>query len=328
MLIILCLLVIIFLLSLFCVYIIYKYINQKKDLELIHKTANKIRYGDINIRVKNMKNRKLEDVFNRLIETIYDREIMIREYQNTLSKKNLTLEEVLKQEKKLQLFKEEFAATLTHDMKVPVIAELNSIEYLLEGRFGELNSKQTEVLNLMKSSNLELKDLIENMLETYRLEQTNINLNMTNHRFNEFLLPIIKEMSMLAFKSDHKITYSLEESEGLNIDFDELQLKRVIKNLIQNAISFSPNGSKINIYTQKTDKKIKFIISNKGNNISEEDLALIFQKYYTGHSKFRKAGTGLGLYLSQQIALAHGGNISVDNEKESITTFILTLPLN
>ena len=95
----------------------------------------------------------------------------LKEYQSTLSNKNLSLEEILKHEKQLQIFKEEFAATLTHDMKVPVIAELNSLNYLLDGRFGELNDKQTEILKLMKSSNQELKDLIENMLETYRLEQ-------------------------------------------------------------------------------------------------------------------------------------------------------------
>ena len=102
---------------------------------------------------------------------------MIKEYQSVLSKKNLSLEQILQQEKQLQIFKEEFAATLTHDMKVPVIAELNSLNYLLEGRFGNLNEKQIQVLNLMKTSNQELKDLIENMLETYKLEQKTIVLN-------------------------------------------------------------------------------------------------------------------------------------------------------
>ena len=55
---------------------------------------------------------------------------------------------------------------------------------------------------------------------------------------------------------------------------------------------------------------------------------MIFQKYYSGYSKFKKAGTGLGLYLSQQIALAHNGTITVNNSEDGITAFVLTLPNN
>ena len=110
--------------------------------------------------------------------------------------------------------------------------------------------------------------------------------------------------------------------------FDDFQFKRVVKNLIQNAVSFSPDNSEIKINTELNDKKIIISITNKGAGISSEDLELIFQKYYSGHSKFRKAGTGLGLYLSQKIMTAHNGNIKVDNENKDSTTFILELPIN
>lgn len=314
-------------LLLFCLYFFINYKKLNNDVGIISKIIKKVRYGDINIRLQNLNNKELESIINRLLETIYDREMMIKEYQATLSKKNLSLEEIIKQEKQLQSFKEEFAATLTHDMKVPVVAELNSIEYLLDGRFGSLNEKQTEILNLMKSSNQELKDLIENMLETYRLDQKGIKLNLAKNNFNDFLISIIKDMYPIAYNTSHNIIYSIEETMGLVFKFDELQLKRIIKNLIQNAISFSPTGSEIKISTRISDSNIKFIISNNGNNISKEDLNMIFNKYYSGHSKFRKAGTGLGLYLSQQIALAHNGNINVDNSEDGKTTFILELPL-
>ncbi len=320
-----------FVLLIVCIFIIIiiknNYCKVMQDLNKILIAINRIRYGDINIRLQNLNDKKLESIINRLFETIYDREMMIKEYQATLSKKNLSLEEIIKQEKQLQSFKEEFAATLTHDMKVPVVAELNSIEYLLEGRFGTLNEKQIEILNLMKSSNQELKDLIENMLETYRLEQKGLKLTLALNNFNNFLISIINEMYPIAYNTSHKIIYCLEKTSGLELIFDELQLKRVIKNLVQNAISFSPTESEINIKTFIEDNNVKFIISNYGKNILKEDLDMIFNKYYSGHSKFRKAGTGLGLYLSQQIALAHNGNINVDNSEDGKTTFILELPL-
>lgn len=296
------------------------------DINKISIAIKRIRYGDINIRLQNLYNKVLESLINRLFETIYDREMMIKEYQATLSKKNLSLEEIIKQEKQLQLFKEEFAATLTHDMKVPVIAELNSLNYLLEGRFGALNNKQLEILKLMKASNQELKELIENMLETYRLEQKKIKLDKSKNYLNPFINSIVEEMGQIAIETDHKISVDISQTENIELEFDVFQLKRVIKNLIQNALSFSPNSSEIIIRSELYNEKIKLLFTNKGSGISADDLDLIFQKYYCGHSKFRKAGTGLGLYLSQQIVLAHNGKIEVDSSKEEETTFILTLP--
>ncbi len=319
-------LVLIFALSVICCIIFNKYNKLLSDVSKIYLAVKRVRYGDINLRLRNLYNQELESLINRLFETIYDREMMIKEYQSTLSKKNLSLEEIIKQEKQLQLFKEEFAATLTHDMKVPVIAELNSLNYLIDGRFGMLNDKQLEILRLMKASNQELKELIENMLETYRLEQKKIKLEKSKNYLNPFINSIVDEMGQIAIESEHKISVDLSQTENFELEFDVFQLKRVIKNLIQNALSFSPNSSEIIIRSELYNEKIKLLFTNKGSGISADDLDLIFQKYYCGHSKFRKAGTGLGLYLSQQIVLAHNGKIEVDSSKEEETTFILTLP--
>ena len=304
-----------------------KYKKLNLDVARIAIAIKRVRYGDFNVRLDKLNNKNLQSTINSLIESMYDREMMIKEYQATLSKKNLSLEEVLKQEKQLQMFKEEFAATLTHDMKVPVIAELNSLNYLLEGRFGELNQKQIEILNLMKSSNQELKDLIENMLETYRLEQKKLELSLTENNFNDFIISVIKEMEPIAFNTKLAIVSELDKTNNLVLNFDSFQLKRVVKNLIQNAISFSQNESEIKLSTEKNANEVKLFVTNKGVGISPEDLDMIFHKYYSGQSKFRKAGTGLGLYLSQQIVLAHDGKIEVDSSKEGYTTFILTLKI-
>lgn len=313
--------------------LIYVCVLRKKNNNIISDTnkillaIKRVRYGDIYIRVKNFNNKELETATNRLFETIHDRELMIKEYQITLSKKNLSLEEIIKQEKQLQMFREEFAATLTHDMKVPVIAELNSIEYLLDGRFGTLNEKQSEILSLMKSSNNELKELIENTLEVYKLEQKELKLNITEQNFNDFLNNILVEMSPIISSNGHNITKEIHETKDIIIPFDTLQLKRVIKNLIQNAISYSPNKSKIEIKTYVAMDNIKFEISNQGINLSKEDLTKIFNKYYSINTKFKKTGTGLGLYLSRQIAIAHKGEIDADFDERGNTRFTLYLPI-
>ncbi len=321
-----CLVIFLILFCIFDVFILKKYNRIKNDSNKILLAVKRVRYGDINVRLKNLNNKELENAANRLFETMYDREMMIKEYQTALSDKNLSLEKILEQEKQLRQFKEEFAATLTHDMKVPVIAEVNSLNYLLEGRFGELNEKQKEVLKLMISSNQDLKDLIENMVEIYRLEQKNLNLNIKKHLFNDFLNSVINEMLPIISSNNHNIVINLEDTEKEECWFDDFQIKRVVKNLIQNAVSYSPDASNILIKSEYKENKIKLFITNKGQGISKEDLNLIFQKYYSGISKFKKSGTGLGLYLSRQIILAHKGDIEADCSRTGFTTFILTIP--
>lgn len=303
-----------------------KYFEVKNDTSKMLIAFKRLRYGDVHVRVDNLYNVELGNVANRLFETISDREMMIKEYQQTLSSKNLSLEEIIRNEKQLQQLKEDSIATLTHDMKVPIVAELNSINFLLEGRFGELNQKQIKALELMKSSNQELKDLIESILEAFRLEQGGVNLNKKKLNLNSYLESIIDEMQPILLKSNHKIVLCVNNTENLLIEFDDFQIKRVIKNLLQNAISFSPVSEEINLVTSICSDFLHISVINKGIGISEDELKLIFNKYYSGHSKFRKAGTGLGLFISQQIALAHGGSLQVKTE-ENETNFTLSLPI-
>lgn len=305
-----------------------KHSSLKEDIAKLFIAVKRARYGDINVRLQSLNNKQLEKTVNRLFETISDRELMIKEYQTTLSDKNLSLEKILKQEKELRLFKEEFVATLTHDMKVPVVAELNSLNYLLEGRFGELNDKQKEALNLMLSSNQELKDLIENMLETYKLSDKELTLNKTKSLFNTLLENVIAEMTPIAEKNSNFINTNLSATKENFAEFDAFQLKRVFKNIIQNAVSNSKESEPIQIKSELKEDNIIVKITNKGSGISQEDLDLIFNKYYCGNSKFRKAGTGLGLYISQQIMLAHNGSIKIDSANPDNTTFAIVLPLS
>jgi len=317
------------LLLIVCIFYIKLRIKNKSlrsDLNKIILAVKRVRYGDVNVRIENLDNKELENVINRLFETLYDREMMIKEYQSTLADKNLSLEEIIKNEKQISEFKDEFAATLTHDMKVPVIAELNSLNYLIEGRFGELNTKQLGVLQLMKSSNQELKNLIENLVETYKLEKKSLELNITSNNFNEFLDGVILEMRPIISVSGHNINVDYEKTKNKKFDFDFFQLKRVVKNLLQNAVIYSQNSCDIKIKTDFQADNFNFMIINKGTGISKEELELVFRKYYSGYSKLKSSGTGLGLYISRQIVLAHNGEITAESNTDGYTSFIVTIP--
>ena len=110
------------------------------------------------------------------------------------------------------------------------------------------------------------------------------------------------------------------------IDVDYIQFKRVIKNLISNAISYGKSDTNIDIGAKdKSDCSI-ITVKDYGKGISKEDIDKVFNKYYSAHKKFRKIGTGLGLYLSKKLINAHGGDLTVESREGEYTEFIIKLP--
>ena len=105
-----------------------------------------------------------------------------------------------------------------------------------------------------------------------------------------------------------------------------MQLKRVIKNLIQNAILHSDTSKNIDIKVVKTTTDVNISVIDHGKGISKKDIEMVFKKYYSTAKKFRKIGTGLGLYLAQQIAKSHGGEITVNSVEGQGTEFCIRIP--
>ena len=228
-------------------------------------------------------------------------------------------------EKEIETLKEDFVATLTHDLKVPIVAEANIINFLLDGKFGEITEKQELALNNMKNSNQELIELVQIILETYKIKEKGIKLIKENIMLDEFLTDIITETQPIAKISNIKINYS--SKRDINVSADPMQLERVIKNLISNAISHSNTKEKIDITTGEIPGFVTISVIDYGQGIPKKELKLIFNKYYSATKKFRKIGTGLGLYLSQQIAKAHGGEITVQSEENVRTEFCVKIPI-
>ena len=293
--------------------------NHKKSLRSILKTINSVRYGNLYERV-NPDNFVLLPNFsegiNRMIEAIVDRENMINEYQGDLNKKIEALKEI-------EQLKEDFVATLTHDLKVPIIAEKNMLHFLLDNRFGDLTEKQREAVIHLQNSNKELIELVEIILETYKLNETNIVLNKEKVDITDLLSTVIEEMKPIADANAQTIEFS-SSYDGF-ISVDKFYIKRVLKNIILNGLSYTDTNGKLDIGIEESGDMININITNYGKYINEDEIEHIFDKYYSSAKKFRKIGTGLGLYLSNKIIYAHEGRIEVKSQKDSKTTFSILL---
>lgn len=226
--------------------------------------------------------------------------------------------------REIETLKEDFVATLTHDLKVPIIAETNMLNFLLSDKFGELNEKQREAVKNMQASNQELLDLVHIVLDTYKIKDGGIELSKEPVILSTLLDEVVSEMQPISDVSKNSLVTKYQDD--IETSVDKMQFKRVMKNLIHNAISYGQTGKDIEIYLRR-DKNVIISVKDYGKGISKEDIDKIFNKYFSASKKFRKIGTGLGLYLSKEIIEAHGGTLVVQSEENKYTEFCITLPL-
>lgn len=230
-------------------------------------------------------------------------------------------------EKEIENLKEDFVATLTHDLKVPIVAAANMIDLFLAKKFGDISDKQEFALNSMKASNNELLDLVQILLETYKIKEKGIHLFKENLQLNSFVEEITEEMQSIANSTKIGIIF-YPANKDYTISADPLQLQRVVKNLISNAIDHSNTKKEIEVKIGENAGFVTISVIDFGQGIAKDEINMIFNKYYSAAKKLRKVGTGLGLYLSQQIAEAHGGEITVTSEENVRTEFCLKIPYN
>lgn len=178
-------------------------------------------------------------------------------------------------------------------------------------------------LNNIKSESLRMSNLISNLLDLSRLENENSKENV-----EEINLSKVTELAILPFESliyEHKLKLKYDISENINFKCNQEQIKQLIAILIDNAIKHSLKNSSIEINLKEKKNDIIFSISNKGENISQEDLKRIFERFYrTEKSRNRNENNyGLGLAIAKQIASLHNGKIEATSLKGK-TTFTIT----
>ncbi|MEI7474178.1 MAG: GAF domain-containing sensor histidine kinase [bacterium] len=225
--------------------------------------------------------------------------------------------------KEISEIEETFIASLVHDLKSPIYAEQKGLEFIISRKPDTTLSKVSPYLIDMYNTNEELLRLITNLLTVYSMELGQHELKKEPANINKIIDDSIRTIKALAEDNEDSITKNIQENLcDIYIDPDEI--KRVITNLISNAIKHNAKGIEIDVIAEKKENEILISIKDNGSGISEKEKANIFQKYKTTKSK---VGTGLGLYLSKQIVEHHNGKIWFESEEGKGTTFNFKLPL-
>jgi two-component system phosphate regulon sensor histidine kinase PhoR len=200
------------------------------------------------------------------------------------------------------------------------------VDILLDGGIEdtEVNKRYLEKIS---SNSDRLIEIVEDLILISQVESNQLKLNITNFSIYELCLEVIESLEVLASKKRIKINIKDEKHIHFLVKGDKQKLYQVIHNLIENAIFYTPNGSKVDIRFFDLEYQILVEISDNGDGIEEIHRPRLFERFYRVDSdrNRKKGGSGLGLSIVKKILEAHGHSIKVDSEIGKGTTFSFTL---
>ncbi|NMG08724.1 HAMP domain-containing sensor histidine kinase [Brasilonema sp. UFV-L1] len=241
-----------------------------------------------------------------------------------LCDRNRVYQEVLLQQQarlhahqKLASVREDFASTLTHDLKTPLLGAIETLQAFQRENFGSVVPAQKKVLATMIKSHQTSLQIVETLLDVYRNDIEGLKLQLAPVDLVEVARDVALELTELASNRRVYICFNYGESDFRKFMWvygDAFQLKRVFANLLTNAINHSPRGGKVEVVLEPGSSYQTAKVMDAGAGIRSEELPHLFERFYQGHSDRQAKGSGLGLYLSRQIIEAHGGIIWAENK--------------
>lgn len=227
----------------------------------------------------------------------------------------------------LQQQREDFVATLTHDLKTPVSATNRAVRFLLDGDFGEISESQREILETILQSNTALYSLVQTLLDVYKFDSGVKEFLMRQCNLAATITQMVTEVMPIAHSVGVELRAELP-ADVREIKCDEEELRRVIQNLLDNSLKYTPSGGSILISLEQESGKTTVAVSDTGRGVPEENMPKLFQRFWQAGSTGRYyASTGLGLYLCRRIVEGHGGRIWCVSEPGKGSTFTFELPL-
>ncbi|QIR35523.1 response regulator [Tolypothrix sp. PCC 7910] len=226
--------------------------------------------------------------------------------------------------------REDFASRFTHDLRTPLAAANRVLKLIREGLFCTVTSDFGKVIDTMIGSNEDLLIMVNNLLEVYRHEAGSKTLKVSTFNIQELVGEVTQELKPLA--EEKNLVLKAELLENLNaeqetlttVTADRIEIRRVLTNIIGNAIKFTATGY---IYIRVNIDKNNVIINiqDTGPGISQKHQAILFERFRPG--KHLGSGSGLGLYLSRCIIESHQGSLDVESEPGNGSIFTISLPV-
>ncbi|MBN1991528.1 MAG: GAF domain-containing protein [Anaerolineae bacterium] len=235
-------------------------------------------------------------------------------------------------ERELEQLKEDFMSTISHELRTPLFSIQGFVQILLENE-GDLDATtRQEFLTIIQTQAVQLSEMVNNLLDASKFDEGKLKFDKQPVAVLDLIQQTMLKLRGFAHQQKVSVTPKLPATLPVIIG-DKERLEQVLTNLIGNAIKFTPEGGQVTVSAAAPNNELLVEVKDTGLGILPEAQEHIFSRYYQVEDKkseSSKKGSGLGLYIAQQIIKGHGGEIWVESKgipgQGSIFRFTLPLP--
>jgi two-component system phosphate regulon sensor histidine kinase PhoR len=232
--------------------------------------------------------------------------------------------------KKLEAFRKEFIANVSHELKTPIFAAQGFVHTLLDGAVNDKSVRNRFLKKAAKSLD-GLDILVQDLLTLSQIETGDIKMRFEHIDLHKLCVEVVDQFEEKAEKKNIKLKLKAVQNK-ISVYADWLRITQVVTNLVSNAVSYTPEGGVVTVWFDISKKHITTFISDTGEGIPQQHLARIFERFYrVDQSRSReKGGTGLGLAIVKHILEGHNSKAEVQSTvgKGTVFSFKLTRSRN
>ena len=249
-------------------------------------------------------------------------------------KKNIGYMRVLHditREKEVEAIKSEFVSLASHQLRTPLSAMKWSLSMLSEGLFGKLVSKQKDIVWKISNSNERMIQLVNDLLDVSRIEEGRFGYNFSLESFEDVVKKVAGSFSVQIQEKKLQFSFEYPRDALPKVSVDRGKLEMAVQNLIDNAVKYTSSDGKIKVYLKETSPDyLAVFIEDTGIGIPKNQQHRIFSKFFRADNaiRFETEGSGLGLYIAQNIVTSHKGKINFKSEENKGSVFYFSLPIN
>ena len=234
----------------------------------------------------------------------------------------------LVKQRKISEIKTDFINNMTHEFKTPIATINLALDAIKNPKIIDDKEKVLRYLNMIKEENKRMHAQVENVLRISKLEKNELNIGKDKVDLHELIEDALTHVELLVEDRQGYIKTHFEALES-TVLANETHFTNVIVNILDNAIKYSPDAPKIDVYTENVGTNILFKVKDQGSGMSKAATKRVFEKFYREHTGniHNVKGHGLGLAYVKRIVEDHQGYVTVESEKEKGSIFTIKLPL-
>src|SRR6202158_1133393 len=257
---------------------------------------------------------------------IYQRAAEVQEANRRLEATNQELLRAKEEAERGSRFKDQFLSTMSHELRTPLNAVLGFSDLLADASYGPLNDRQRRYVEHIHTGGKHLLSLISDILDLSKIEAGRMELTNENLRVEAIFGEVLSVMRPLADKKSQSL--SKNSQPGLVVRADSVRVKKVLMNMLRNALKFTPKDGSIGLGAHLAGGRVRVEVRDNGPGIPPAEQQRIFEAFYRLRETGKKTeGTGLGLAITHRLVELHGGELTLDSELGKGSCFYFSLPV-